>query len=276
MEGRLPDFMIIGAMKSGTTSLHDYLDKHPDIFMSKTKEIHYFVDKIFNNNDLTWYTEQFVTDKKLAGTSPQNYTKRHNNLYKNIPQRLKEHVSNIKMIYILRHPVERYKSHLLENYYGETKELIELSIKTKNPEYTSCYYYQLEEYLKYFDLSQIHILTLDELKTKRLETLNKIFDFLGVEQLEDDKQFNFISNDHKKKILPRRVVSKLPFRVFKKIAPTLADKLATSDWLKTYIYKGGQKKYLDEQEIDRLTSLFKEDVLKLEQLTGKSFKDWNL
>ena len=42
MNGRLPDFLIIGAMKCGTTSLHDYLGKHPDIFVSKVKEIHFF------------------------------------------------------------------------------------------------------------------------------------------------------------------------------------------------------------------------------------------
>jgi hypothetical protein len=276
MEGRLPDFMIIGAMKSGTTSLHDYLDKHPDIFMSRTKEIHYFVDEIFNKKDLNWYTKQFGTNKKLAGTSPQNYTKKHVPHYKNIPKRLKDYMPNLKMVYILRDPVERYKSHLLENYYGETKEVIERSIRIKNPEYTSCYYYQIEEYLKYFDLSQIHILTLNDLKDRRLETLNEIFDFLGVDKMHDNAIFNFISNDHKKKTLPRRVVSKLPFRVLRKIAPTLADNLASSNWLKTYIYKGGQKKYLNKEEINRLTILFKKDVQKLEELTGKSFADWNL
>jgi hypothetical protein len=276
MEGRLPDFMIIGAMKSGTTSLHDYLGKHPDIFVSKTKEIDYFIDQHFNNHDINWYKSQFVSDKKLVGTSPQNYTKKHVNHYQGIPQRLKKYVPNVKMIYILRNPVERYKSHLLENYYGETKEVIERSIRIKNPEYTSCYYYQLEEYLKYFELSQIHILTLDDLKSKRLETLNKIFEFLEVKQMNDDTLFNFISNDHKQKILPNRVVSKLPFRILKKTVPSLADKLASSKALKTYIYKGGQKKYLSEEEIDRLKSLFREDVQKLEQLTGKSFAHWNL
>lgn len=276
MEGRLPDFMIIGAMKSGTTSLHAYLGKHPDIFMSKTKEIHYFADEKYLNYDLQWYKNHFVSNKKLVGTSPQNYTKRHHEFYKNIPERISKDIPKVKLIYILRDPIERYKSHILENYFGESKNIILNNINTKHFEKTGLYYYQLQEYLKYFDLSQIHILTMENLKNNRLQTLNNIFQFLGVEEVHDESQFDFISNTHEEKALPARFISALPFRLLNRLSPSLTSKIAKNEFLKNYLYKGGKEEYLSEQEIQRLKDIYINDVKKLESLTGISFNDWNL
>ena len=58
------DFLIIGAMKCGTTSLHDYLGKHPDIYTTTKKELHFFTDELFNKNNLDNYLANFKTQKK--------------------------------------------------------------------------------------------------------------------------------------------------------------------------------------------------------------------
>ena len=84
MSGRLPNLLIIGAMKSGTSSLHDYLNLHPDIYMYNPKEIHYYADGTYGVKSKEWYASFFETDKKIAGTTPQSYTKCHNKYYKSI------------------------------------------------------------------------------------------------------------------------------------------------------------------------------------------------
>lgn len=273
-EGRLPDFLIIGAMKSGTTSLHDYLGLHPDIFTSKTKEIHYFTDDKYTTFDLTWYKMHFITDKKIVGTAPQNYTKRHNKYYQNIPERIANHLPNAKLIYILRDPIERYKSHILENYYTEPLHDVRYNIESKHYEKTGLYYYQLQAYLKYFDLSQIHVTTLEDLVRDKLGTLNNIFRFLGVMEIDDAHRFDFVSNDYRSKILPYRIKTSIPYRILSKIAPIATDKLALAPILKRYIIQKGKKKHLSASEIERLKAYYEADVNQLRQLTGLAFNYW--
>jgi len=155
-EPRLPNLLIIGAMKGGTSSLHDYLSLHPEIFMSDPKEIHYYADGDYNKQSIDWYKSLFKTDKKIVGTTPQSYTKCHNKYYKNIPERIKRHNPDVKMIYIVRDPIERYTSHILESYHCDPAHDIQYSIESKNYLKTSMYYMQMEAFLKYFDLSQFH------------------------------------------------------------------------------------------------------------------------
>jgi len=64
MKGRKPDFLIIGAMRCGTTSLHDYLGKHPEIYTTNPKEIHFFDDKNFDKGLLNAYYQHFISEKK--------------------------------------------------------------------------------------------------------------------------------------------------------------------------------------------------------------------
>lgn len=276
MKGRLPNFFIIGGMKCGTTSLHDYLDKHPDIFMSNNKEIHYFSDEFFNKHDLNWYKNQFITSKKLAGTSPQNYTKCHNKYYQGIPKRLKKYVPNARFIYILRDPIQRYQSHIIENYYGEPPHDVAYNIKSQHYEKTGLYYMQLKEYLKYFDLNQFHILTLEDLKENRLDTMNKIFVFLGVKEIKDKQLFDFVSNAHETKTIPYFLLHSIWFRALRKLFPYLANKIGTSKTLKKYIFKKGQKIHLNEEKITYLKTFYEEDVKELRKLTGLSFSSWSI
>jgi hypothetical protein len=276
MEGRLPNLLIIGAMKAGTTSLHNYLSLHPDIFMSTPKELQFFTKKSYEIHDLDWYKSFFKTKKKIAGASPQNYSKRHLDLYQGIPERMHKHIPNVKLIYILRDPIERYRSHLIESYYGgpwnKMPQFNDVDIYMK----TSLYYYQLEAFLEYFDLDQIHITTLEELQNNKLKTLNKIFAFLEVPLLDDEKKFDFIKNSHTHKVLPYTFKKSLFFRGIKKISPSLAKKMNQSQWLKKYVFTKGDKIVLNNHQLDFLKSVFQPDIEKLRKVTGKSFDIWSI
>lgn len=76
MQPQLPNLMIIGAMKCGTTRLYSYLNQHPDIFMSEVKEINYFLKERKYDKGVDWYKNHFITEKKIRRESSQSYTKR--------------------------------------------------------------------------------------------------------------------------------------------------------------------------------------------------------
>jgi hypothetical protein len=71
----LPNLIVIGAMKSGTTSLHHYLGLHPEVHMSPTKELDFFINEKNWIRGLNWYHSQFKEKRPIVGESSPNYTK---------------------------------------------------------------------------------------------------------------------------------------------------------------------------------------------------------
>jgi len=106
----LPHFIIIGAMNAGTTSLYHYLKTHPDIISSSPKEPSFFVQDRFRKG-LEWYKSIFKGAGRFAFEASANYSKRH--LFPGVPKRMFKVVSEIKLIYLLRDPIERAKSHYM-------------------------------------------------------------------------------------------------------------------------------------------------------------------
>ena len=278
MEGKLPNLLVIGAMKAGTTSLHHYLEQHPDIFMSEVKEINYFTRDTFAKKPLEWYTDQFRTDKRIRGESSQNYTKCHNKYYQGVPERIKAHIPEVKMIYLLRDPIQRYRSHILENAYGEPPHDVAYNIESGHYEKTGLYYYQLSHFLEYFSLDQIHVCTLEDLKKDRLGTMNQIFSFLGLSNVEEEERFEFVKNDSGEKLLPYRFKTHVVYRAMAKVLPAggKIEQMMASPYVKNQVFKQAEKKYLTDTEVQRLKVLYAEDVAKLRKLTGKSFADWSV
>lgn len=107
---RLPNFVIVGAMRSGTTSLARYLGAHEDVFMAPQKEVHFF-DRNFDRG-VDWYRAQFrgAGDKHAVGEATQTY------LYdERAMQRMAEVLPDARMIVLLRHPIARAYSHYWHN-----------------------------------------------------------------------------------------------------------------------------------------------------------------
>ncbi|MCF6365357.1 MAG: sulfotransferase domain-containing protein [Bacteroidales bacterium] len=275
MKPKFPNLMIIGAMKCGTTSLHNYLAKHPDIRMSEPKEIHYFSDAVYNKKSLDWYKNHFKTDKQVIGTSPQGYTKCHHLDSANVLERLSKTIPDVKMIYIVRNPIERYKSHILEAYHCDPWKDIKYSRSVDHFIKTSMYYFQISEVLKYFDLKQIHFLSLEDLQENRLSELNKIFDFLNIKKLTDDTVFNFKSNTAEDKSIPHIVKFSIPYRVLNKISSKLAKNTGRT-FSKIFLKYQIKKPVLSEKKISELKEILKPDIDKFKKLTKKGFSQWNL
>ena len=262
-------------MKCGTSSLHEYLNQHPDIFMSDPKEIHYYVDDVYDTMDKEEYKNFFKSDCKIVGTTPQNYTKAHNKYYKNIPERILKDTPDVKMIYIVRDPIKRYASHVLESYHCDPVHDIKYSKESGNFWKTSLYYYQVSEFLNYFKKEQIHVISLEDLNEKPLVELNKIFDFLGVKEIEDESVFNFIANSAETKRIPRRIKNNLFYRIGLKVNRPITLKIGEK-LAKNFFKKMLSKPTLTEQDMAFLKEKLQVDTNQFRNLTDKSFPQWSI
>src|ERR671915_544163 len=96
----LPNLIVIGAMKSGTTSLHNYLSLHPEIFMTEVKEPSFFTLEGNWWRGREWYEAQFPVAAKIRGESSPDYTKHPR--HAGAPERMHAMIPDAKLVYLLR------------------------------------------------------------------------------------------------------------------------------------------------------------------------------
>jgi hypothetical protein len=113
---RLPGFIIIGAMKSATTTLQEQLARQPGIFMCNPKEPNFFSDDEQYRKGLAWYAALFSTASAgdLLGEASTHYTKLPTHPHS--VARLRQHLPNVRLIYVMRHPVDRLVSHYIHEW----------------------------------------------------------------------------------------------------------------------------------------------------------------
>ena len=227
----LPDFLIIGAQKAGTTSLYNYLISHPSIIPSFRKEVGYF-DSNFEK-DLIWYKSFFPTKiykyfmknfchrDFVTGEGTPNYI-----LHPHVAKRVYSKLPNIKIIILLRNPIERAYSqyfHTLKS--GREKFTFEEAIKKEDErirdEYNkilrdefykssnfpafaylsrSIYLNQLRIWFKYFNKEQILIIKSRDLFDNPKETLKNVFSFLNLSNWSHIKYRKYHSDAKGKKM----------------------------------------------------------------------------
>lgn len=181
----LPNLLIIGAAKCGTTSLHNYLALHPEVFMSKKKEL-YFFDGLTWDRGLDWYKSNFDASYRVNGESSTRYT--HYPLLPGVPERIAQFLGAPKLIYILRDPVDRILSNYTQNVddWPDTPPFDELLPRIEHASagyvQVSSYFLQLEQYLKIFPRESILVLINERFAADPEGTLRRVFRFIGVEE----------------------------------------------------------------------------------------------
>jgi len=205
----VPDFLIIGTQRGGTTSLFNYLAQHPQIIPSRRKEIHFF-DYQFNKG-FSWYKAYFplklFKSKKLAMEASPSYI-----FHPHTPKRIKSILPDIKFILLLRNPIDRaYSQYLLayankveqrpfsevirtedtwfhiehkkiladENYYSYDHHRRSFLNRGK-------YIIQIKNWLKWFSREQILILISEDFFNNPLRTLSQICMFLEIDNISFD------------------------------------------------------------------------------------------
>ncbi|TWT97597.1 Sulfotransferase domain protein [Botrimarina colliarenosi] len=182
---RDPDFIIIGAMKAGTTTLYECFRRHPSLMMSEPKEPNYFsIDEVYNHGR-DWYRNLFsgAAAGQLCGEASASYTR-----YPRFPetaQRLAFDLPNVKLIYILRNPVERfYSNYVFDTAFGGPRTLHETFEQRPYVLETSRYIHQIRHYLQYVPAANLHCLLLEDLQSDADAALGRLTSFLGVAPFE--------------------------------------------------------------------------------------------
>jgi hypothetical protein len=278
--GTLPNLIVIGAQKCATTSLHYYLNSHPQIAMAREKELDFFVLKHNWRRGLAWYMAQFSGQAQIHGETSPNYT--FFPFFSGVAERMYSVVPGTKLIYVVRDPIDRVVSGYI-HACAEGYENQPIAAALANPEasphvWRSQYYRQLEQYLEYFPQSQILVLALEDLYYHRQETMQKVFGFLGVDDTFYSRKFSSIKHpsSHKRRktsagnYLARtalmRAVARLPFEIRGKVEALLYFPLS----------RRIERPVLDEKLRKALTDYLADDVSRLRAYTGYAFGEWCL
>lgn len=275
----LPNLVIIGAMKSGTTSLHSYLDLHPQIFMSRIKELNFFVEEENWSRGLEWYKSNFE-QAQIIGESSPNYTKYP--FFKGVPERMHRIIPDAKLIYIVRDPIKRIVSHYIHRVADglENRSFVDALAdewQTNHVISSSQYYRQLEQYLEYYDRDRILVIGLEDLARSRANTLRQVFRFLEVDpdfQHENFSQVLHSSDTKLKALTPLGArLSNLPGG---KLIQSALFRIVGGPRASRWLYRRIEKPVLDEAVRQKLVDFLAPDVAKLRACTGCAFADWSV
>ncbi len=179
----LPDFMIVGAMKCATSTLHDQLALQPGMHMSTPKEPNFFSNDEIYRRGIEWYSSLFRDDPDLLqGESSTHYTKMPT-YPQTLPRMLEHGLAEVKMIYVIREPVSRLVSQYIHEWsQGFLKDDINTALKSFPilVDY-SRYHYQYCALLEHFDPGQILVVFYEKLIAEPQDELERICRFLGYE-----------------------------------------------------------------------------------------------
>ncbi len=175
--------LVIGAQKSGTTSLWQFLRQHPDIFMAPDKELHFF-DRAHNwSRGVGWYEQQFAQwqGERVVGEATPAYARFP--LFRDVPARAHSVVPDARLIYVVRQPVDRIRSHYLhDRAYGFERDSFAHAVLTKSTYVdTSRYAMQVNAWLRYYPRSSLLVITSEDLRDRCTETMSEVYEFLGVD-----------------------------------------------------------------------------------------------
>lgn len=180
---RKPDFIIIGAMKCATTSLHDQLATHSGIFGCEPKEPNFFSDEEVWSRGLAWYFGLFEGAGRddLCGEGSTHYTKAPH--HPDVVQRLAQHVPDAKFIYVMRHPVDRLVSHYVHEWTQRViDEPLSTAVRSHAPlvDY-GCYAKQLRPYFEAFGRDRVLPVFFDRLRSDPQAEIERVCAFIGYE-----------------------------------------------------------------------------------------------
>lgn len=279
-----PNFLIIGAMKSGTTSLYRYLEQHPEIFMSPLKEPHFFSGK--GSSVKTWedYLSLFdgVSQEKAIGEASTTYI-----TSEDAARKIKNILPNVRLIAILRNPVEAaYSMYLMKNRDRLAQmDSDDIANEFENilnhpDEYgiTRGRYYckQVSYYFDIFGRDNVKVLLYDDLKDRTHELLQEVFEFLDVA-----KDFRVdTSGTHNSGGIPQS-------GLFHQILEGITTQKRLLQLIPKGVYTPLYNFYLLLKKRNRvkppslsaetkakLVELYRDDIIKLQTLTGFDLQGW--
>lgn len=183
--------MIIGAMKSGTTTLYQYLGRHPRVFMCTPKEPMFFSREAVRARGLDWYFSLFrdARDDQICGEASTCYTRWP--FFGDVAARIRDACPDGKFIYVMRHPVERTYSHyrheMEERQVHGTGKLVTFEAALEEEPVifeASLYRRQIGKFLDYFPRDRFLLLFFEDLAHNPGPVLSAVQRFLCLEETD--------------------------------------------------------------------------------------------
>lgn len=291
------NFFVVGAQKSGTTTLHNLLLKHPTITLPQIKETKFFANDTFYERGIEFYHENhfpmFNGDSLYGEVDPE---------YMYLPyvaERLAFYAPSAKIIFLLRNPVSRAFSHYLmslrrgfeKHSFMEAleKESIRLSNNSGSYEnwlfrqvhfsYKSRGYYaeQIYHFLKFFPENQCRAWLFEDLRDTPETCLMEIFDFLGVDNLKINgvsARYN-PSKSPKSILLSRLLHSPLPGKkAIKKILPENGFLATTVRLVREKNFREAETKVIPVDAKSFLLNTYKQDLMRLQNYLNRDLSHW--
>lgn len=300
MKTKLPNFLIVGAAKSGTTSLYHYLNQHPEVYMSPIKEPRFITAQFVKYplrlkkekcviEDFEEYKKLFkhVKNEKAIGEASVD------NLYyyEESIKFIKKYLRDVKVIIILRNPIEsafsnyqmlvRNRGEHLSfedalNAEDERKKLHMIYGCGWHYKSLGFYYKQVKAYLENF--SQVKVYLYDDLKNNTLGLIKDMYEFLEVDaSYEPDLSYKYNVGGIPKNKFIYNILFVKP-----KLLKGFIEKVSKFFLLEEKIYKLAEDlkaRYLTKQQMkpetrDYLKNLYREDILKLQDLIKRDLSHW--
>lgn len=298
----LPNFIIIGAGRAGTTSLYYYLGQHPEVFLSPVKETRFFAfdtgltgerSPFPTSVDLfevrSWEAYQRLFDgrtpsHRAAGEASPIYL-----FWPGAAERIAHRLPDVKLLAILRDPVERayssYMKYVRDGVEPRTFEQViddELTGPKPVPEIGQCtavlngyYHRHLSEYLARFPRQNIAIFFYDDLEARPLDTMADVFRFIGVDaDFKPDVSIRYNVSGVAKKGVAGKVLRKN--RLTRLVRRTVPEPLLRAPYraLTNLMNRNLVKPAIAPETRARLVNLYRDDILRLQDLTGRDLSAW--
>ena len=275
--GALPNLIVIGAQKCGTSVLHYYLSLHPEVSMSKPKELNFFIEERNWPRGIDWYKSQFDADARVRGEASPNYTAFPQ--HQGVPERMASVVPDAKLIYMVRDPLERIAAHWVHNYAKRReKGTLAETLVHPNTSYVtrSKYAMQLERFLEHYPKEQVLVFQQSELRHKRMETLRQVFDFVGVDAGFEHPRFEQERHQTSGKTRATRLAVRL-----ERMGRSRRGRLLPSNFWLVLDDRLPLRRTIKRPDVraslppDTLAEL-RADAERLRELTGRDFSNWKI
>jgi hypothetical protein len=286
----LPNFLIIGAAKAGTTSLYQYLHAHPQVFMSNPKELKFFVEEMNWGRGIEWYEAHFdrAGSAIAIGEASTHYSAYPH--FGGVPERISHVLPDVRLIYLVRHPVARMISfYLMRVRQGKERERSMEKALLTNPRYIdgSRYAMQIERYLACFPRERLLIIKSNDLKDSRRPTMDRVFQFLEVGPSwappNIDSEYNAASSKGERAVRPatRSIVQALRgmpgARALGSVAsPALKKRIGRSMKHRLVTTRLAPPAMISDEVRDELERQLRPDVQRLRSYIGNEFDGWGI
>lgn len=295
MRNTLPNILIVGAAKSGTTSLHNYLNQHPDIFMCSPKEPHFLINQEIGVERIPIGVSEFKRYQNLFSKGKTcKYRGESSVMYLMFPEivipKIKKLLGeDVKIIIMLRNPVDRAYSGYQHNKRYNVNENLAFDdawniceeryhkVKSMTPatryQELGMYYKQVKSFMSAF--KNVHVIIYDDYQEDINKCLEKVFDFLSINNLNLDTTTRHMVGgwEWKDGRMKHLLIKK---NIFRSIVKRIVFSSKLRKWMRKVIHKTHTKPIpkISSRVKRKLKEYYKEDVTRLSYLLERDLNYW--